>query len=379
MAKKTSHEKFYDSVMDLANMYSGLGGYSNQIQTMLRGFDRYQINNMIPNKVSSGLVFMTRPRLNLQSSSLRMSRDMATLETTDVNSVNYMIRALLDTEYCKVYRPYVARSPLVDPFNPFIPLVTNCIQSMDGVPDLVLETETSDGGFQSEDITYPIGSDMLRKSYDFTLTFKDVPGGPLFALFYYWMLYISHLTKGLMSQYTKDSDDLRMGFTASIYRFTFDHTQKRIAHAMKGTGCFPIASPTGALFNISKGESDVEGAKEFSIPFKVNHVTVLDPIIYREFNAVVRKYNGTRRLSKMAVVPFEPEYNFTGLPWIAEGPELYFLSKPDDMLYNVRHAEMVLSREAVIAESGGVSPSGGEVPTPEDAGVEVGGENVIFV
>lgn len=375
MEQKTAHRKFYDSIMDLANMYSGLGGYSNQIQTMLRGFDKYQTNTMIPNKISSGLVFMTRPRLNLQSSSLRMARDMASLETTDINSINYMIRALLDTAYCKMYRPYVAQSPLIDPFNPFIPLVTNCIQSLDGVPDLVLETETSDGGFQSEDITYPIGSDMLRKSYDFTLTFKDLPGGPLFALFYYWMLYISHLTKGLMCQYTKDTDDLRMGFTCSIYRFTFDHTQKRIAHAMKGTGCFPIASPTGALFNVTKGESDVEGAKEFSIPFKVNHVTVLDPIVYREFNSLVRKYNGTRRLETMSVVPFEPEYNFTGIPWITEGPELHFLARPDDMLYNVRRAEMELARETLIEEAGGVLPNDAVNTVP----TEVGGENVIFV
>ena len=113
--------------------------------------------------------------------------------------------------HAKIYTPneikdngFAYKSTLFDVKNPFFVPMCNALSGISGYPDLTLQTQTTDAGFHSEDQTFAIGSDGLRKTYDLTLSFKDIQYGPIMASFYYWLKYIENVTRGTMSAYADD-------------------------------------------------------------------------------------------------------------------------------------------------------------------------------
>ena len=104
-----------DRVANLAFVTSGAGPYFNQIQTYLTCLDRFKGNILPINTMESGLTFITRPRLCLQSSNIRNNRRMAALDTLNPTSMAFMIRCLLDTNFGEVngqrYKNIVNSSP----------------------------------------------------------------------------------------------------------------------------------------------------------------------------------------------------------------------------------------------------------------------------
>ena len=143
---KTIPEPMRDRIANLAFVSSGAGGYFNQIQTFLTCLDRYAGNVLPVNSEFSGLTFITRPRLCLQSSNLRSNRRMVALDTINPTSMAFMIRCLLDTNFHKVqnanqatYAKAVSQSPLVDEQNPFLTPLCNALTSISGFPDMMIQ------------------------------------------------------------------------------------------------------------------------------------------------------------------------------------------------------------------------------------------------
>ena len=278
--------------VDAAFRSSAAGSYTKQMQTFLTGLDRYQRNILPPNAEHSGLTFITRPRLNLQSSSLRQDRTFAPLDgdpAASVNSMQYMIRCLLDTKFCRETGS-IYRSPLVDILNPWFTPLGNALNGVSGFTDPIIETFTTDSGFHSEDQTFAIGHDNLNKTYELQLSFKDIQHGPISAIFFYWLRYIYNVTKGTMLAYSDDVDNQRMNYTVSIYRFVMDPSRKTITKFCKATGCFPKSLPLGASFNYGEGETFVAASGRFSIPFVVNKLEYMDYAIFADFNRLAERY-----------------------------------------------------------------------------------------
>ena len=286
-----TNSKWADEV-DAALRSVAAGGFNNQIQTFLRGIDRYQRNILPVNAEHSGLTFITRPRLNLQSSSLRQDRVFAPLDgdpATVTTSMQYMIRCLLDTKFANTTGK-LHPSPLVDYENPFFTPLCNALTGISGYPDPIIQTLTTDPGFHSEDQTFAIGHDDLNKSYDLNLSFKDIQHGPICAMFVYWLRYIHNVTKGTMIAYADDIDNQRLNYTVSIYRFVMDPSRKYITRFSKATGCFPKSVPLGAMFNFSEGELFISAAGKFSIPFTANKIEYNDYAIFADFNRLAERY-----------------------------------------------------------------------------------------
>src|SRR5574343_292115 len=161
---------------------SGAGGFYNQYQLIMREVDRFKYNILSPNAENSGLTFFTRPKLNLTSTSLRQNRIMQALDTMNPNSLAFAVRCLLDTKFSKSYSYEAWRCPLFNPRSPWMTPLGNCLMSISGFPDLVLDTETTEGGFHSEDFTFAKGSDNLNKTYDLNANFRDIQGGLIMAI-----------------------------------------------------------------------------------------------------------------------------------------------------------------------------------------------------
>jgi len=332
-------DQLYEAVTESSFRGSGAGSFHSMWQAVLSRVDRYGYNPMPANHETAGLTFITRPKLNLTTTSLRQDRVLATLDTLDPISFPFSIRCYLDSKFSKRSNlsSQTTNSPFVNSDMPFIVPLTNCLQSITGFPDFNIDVETTEGGFFGEDLTFAKGSDMNMRSYDFNLTFRDIQGGYIMALFVYWTRYIALVTRGLVMAYPEDIMDRRLNYTCSIYRFVLDPSRRFITKWAKATGCFPKSVPIGNSFNIAERENYLHASSQFSIPFQVNTVEYMDPIIFRDFNSIVSKYAGgsgwtAGRTAASAIAA----NNFAGVPYInvaANGcNELQFLCEPEELV-----------------------------------------------
>ena len=92
------------------------------------------------------------------------------------------------------------------------------------------------------------------------------------------------------------------------------------------------------MFDINDREHFVHAAQRFTVPFQVNTVEYMDPIILQEFNVLVSRWAGNPVTdAKNGVrVPSDttPRNNFTGIPFIdlANGfNEIKWWAKPDEL------------------------------------------------
>lgn len=233
------------NMLNLAYMSSGSGNYYNTLQPFLYSLDKYNSIRIAENVEYNGPMFMTRPRLCLQTSNLRNHRVMSALDTASPNSMAFMIRALLDTNLHKhrierqTYIEAYTKSLIFNYRCPFMTPLCNAAASITGLPDLVIETATTAGGFMAEAQQFAIGGDNLhRASYELNITFKDTQHSPIFAILYYWLEYIRCVTRGYMLAYADDIDQQRINYTVSIYLFNLDPSRKYITKWCKCTGCF---------------------------------------------------------------------------------------------------------------------------------------------
>lgn len=320
----------YAAETDFMYQSMGGGGFNNQFQTFFTAFDRYQRNQLAPNNEHSGITLITRPRLCLTGSNLRQSQVMAPLETLNPTSIAFGIRCLLDTKFCEDHIQYVDKSPWISRNNPFFLPLCNGLTSVNGWPDQVIQTATSDGGFFSEDQTVAIGGDDLNKTYDLTFNFKDPQGGWLSSIFQYWGEYIRCVCRGDMVAYKEHIDAQRLDYTVSVYRFILDPSRRFITKYAKATGCFPRVGVIGSMYNVEENETMVSASGRFSIPFVVNKIEYRKLAIMQDFRLLVQRYEPN--IESYPVLNMCPFHNFVGMPWIqpgSNGMELVFRDVPN--------------------------------------------------
>jgi len=317
-------------------------------QDSMYGIDSVRNTMYMPEMEGHGFTFITRPKLNLSPMSIRSDRILSMLNTLDPDTVGYAIRAMLDTKLTNLCNISTKASSFLNEANPFIPILSNRLVSLNGWPDPTIDIETTEGGFFSESITYPKGSDMLARNYDISATFSDVQGSIVYMLMTMWTRWIMLATRGLVTAYMEDIEARRMCFTSSIYRFVMDPSNRYITKWAKATGCFPRSVPSGAYFNYDANASNVDVSMNLSIPFTVSgKIEYMDPIILREFNMLIEKKTGAAWSNKAGtstlsggIATFKPALNydrlmtnFRCLPYIDlsyGSNELQWLYDPND-------------------------------------------------
>jgi hypothetical protein len=258
------------------------------------------------------------------------------LDTLDPNTIQFMIRFLLDSKTARNvrYQELISNCPYMDNDSPFLTPITNAVESISGFPNGTLETWTSEAGLFSEDMTIPIGSDRNTKSFDLSMTFSDLPGGICAAILQYWAMYIDRVVRGEMVQHSQDIDQNVMGFTCTIYRFMLDTSKQYITRWCAATGCFPTLRSSGSVFDYSQSDTYVEAARKFNVTFKCNIMgEENDPVILKEFNMKMAKFCPDILSQNRVKLGNAPGDNFLGLPYIvttANGPKLEFYAKPHE-------------------------------------------------
>lgn len=313
------------SITPFSSLDESLGNY-------MACHDRFHNCSLLPNMMErTGNVFITRPKLNLSSPNLKKENIFAPLNTYNPMSSAFMVRCLLDTHFIRDpdVMPLVTRSPLIHQHSPFLLPMCNGLIGLSGAPDFVVETETTEGGYYSENQTYAIGSDRLYKTYNLNLTFKDVPSSPIFFLTFYWLWYMASVTLGTMASYPFHIDGRILDYTVSIYQFIMDPTRRFINKWVKYTGCFPISLPIGDIFSFSEQSMLSEASGKLTIPFIVNHVSYLDPLRIADFNILVKRY--APNVESKRIIKADSVYNHVrgSVPYIVGTPMGYVLTYRD--------------------------------------------------
>lgn len=299
-------------------LYSNIGSSQfTTFQDAIRGLDSIRNTLYMPEMEGHGFTFITRPKLNLSTPSIRSDRILSLLDTLDPQTVAFTVRAMLDTKLKSLYNISINKSQYFNPVNPFISILSNRLITLNGWPDPTLDVETTEGGFFSESITYPKGHDQLTRNYDISATFSDMQGSVIHILFVMWLRWIHLATRGRVTAYMEDIEARRMCFTSSIYRFVMDPSNRYITKWAKATGCFPRSVPTGAYFNYDANASNVDVAMNLAIPFTVSgKVEYMDPIILKEFNMLMDKMSPATKNHNPATGSLRMALNFKCLPYI---------------------------------------------------------------
>ncbi len=278
------------SIANIGGQSIGAGGFYNQFQSFMLGFDRFHKTLLPANSEYSGYTFFTRPKLNLSIVELAQHRVFTPLRTDQPNSVAFALRCLLDTKFTQDNIALASQCPYFNVHNPFIFPLSNAMHTCSGWPDLSIEQQTTEGGFFNEDQTYPIGYDEFNRTYDIQCGFRDIQGGTIAMLLFFWEIAMAKLVRGDMYAYTEDIDYRRMPFTCSIYRFVLDPTRSKVVRYAKATGCFPRGLPMGGMFEVNKGETFVTSGQDFTVSFTANKIDYNDYGILTEFNEEIRRF-----------------------------------------------------------------------------------------
>lgn len=307
---------FSEDVLNRMSIMFGDGPFYHQLRTFFKSTNKFDHNTLPGNSLLSGYTFITRPRLCLHDSSVSRRVEFIPMMTDKYNALPFGIRCLLDTKFCSEDSRSKACA-LIDRKNALFTPLNNGLIGMSGWPDMNLETSTTQTGFHSEDQTIVNGYDQLNKTYEFTLDFRDPQCGPILSIFFYWILYMGMVSKGIMPAYMEDINQRRINYSVSIYRFVVDPSRRYIVHYAKATGCYPKSIPIGSLFNFSEGDRFVRSAGNFSIPFVANKVEYNNPDILGDFNTLMRRYDP--QIEQRAAIPLSVESNYNGLPYVHSG------------------------------------------------------------
>lgn len=265
-----------------------------------------------------GFTFFTRPDLRLSYDNLTQDRNMSLLLNSEAESIWRYVRATLSPRWA--YKDFP--SPFVDPRNPFIPVLTNNLASISGWPEVTVDPWTSEAGAYNEQTSQADGFADDYSASDVTATFNNQVQDPINRLFHVWTRYSMLVHEGVMDPYIDNIVENIIDYNTRIYRITTDHSKQYIQHIAACGAAFPLNSNIASKFDFSDERPYNEENDKISIQFRIIGKLYDDPILFQEFNDLVRMYNPNMSDSKRAKhytrIPTNMlrMYNCLGLPHI---------------------------------------------------------------
>lgn len=278
-------------LIDQISRNTGLGSLSDAYGNMLRGINHRGLGNPInKNLDNSGIVFFTRPDLNLSYDNLAASRTLMNLAIGDgvEATIQRAIRTILDPR--GAFERGIT-SPLVEHKLPFISLLSNNLLSLNGWPDRAPEVYTSNAGIQKEQIAALDGTYQHRGELTLSANFRNTAGSPILAMISAWLETAINCHDELMVPYTDNKIHRRLDYTTRVYHFTLDPSRRFIQQWVACGGGFPSTDPIGQMFNFQGGETMMQSSDQIPIQFSCTGADYNDPITLEEFNDLVAMFN----------------------------------------------------------------------------------------
>ena len=298
---------------------TGYGNLSTAFTNMFRGINYRGPGNPLPiNTDQHGFTFFTRPCLNLSYDNISSNRMFTPMLTENPLSLQRIVRAYLDPRANQFQN---LTTPLVDPLNAFIPLLSNSLINMGGWPDVNMQTYTTKSGMMNEEFSMVDGSARILNVWDSTLNFRNIKGDPITFFFLVWVFYASMVYLGHFDPYMDMIIDNEVDYNTRIYRITLDQS-KQFVTKIASTIAYPTVVPLGASFNFTEDHPLIRDIDQISIQFRCMGAEYYDPIIIQEFNTVVSMFNpgmadGNRQSMYQKLSLSERMFfNYNGYPYI---------------------------------------------------------------
>jgi hypothetical protein len=311
-------------VLDHLLAATAFGATSTSIGAAYWGFNHRNTSTPIPiNRDGAGLVFFTRPDMNMASSNLRHHRPMNALQTDASQSMPRIFRNYLDPDLAKPGNPSPAITcPFVDNLQAFIPLLTNTCISMSGFEDMEAPLAATKAGAYGESMNFVDGISDKLGVYDITSTFRNMVGDPVTMLIYYWIKYMTAVRQGLMIPRFNNIFENRVDYQTRIYRLSLDHSRTYVQKIACTGASVPKFTPIGAAMNFEADKPFNASNDQVSITWSGHGLYYMDDFIIRSFNSTVKLFNPAmaddRRDKEYMKIPYDALqlFNNKGYPYI---------------------------------------------------------------
>ncbi len=298
---------------------TGYGNLSTAFTNIFRGMNYRGPGNPLPiNTDQHGFTFFTRPCLNLSYDNISSNRMFTPMLTDNPLSLQRIVRAYLDPRGNQFQH---VTTPLVDPLNAFIPLMSNSLMNMGGWPDVNLQTYTTKSGLMNEESSMVDGTVRILNTWDSTMNFRNIKGDPITFLFLVWVFYASMVYLGDFMPYNDMIIDNEIDYNTRIYRVTLDASRQFVTKIASTIG-FPTVVPLGASFNFTEEHPLIRDIDQISIQFRCMGAEYYDPILIEEFNTVVSMFNTNMsdrhrlRTYQKLTLGERMFFNYSGYPYI---------------------------------------------------------------
>jgi hypothetical protein len=312
------------SALDDIARERGIASSSDYHQSMadfLRGFNRLRQGSPIAgNRDHQGMVFFTRPDLNLSDANLSASRYFSPLLTKNTATYQSAARVMLDPVFGSRYGSH----PLIDPLQAFMVPFSNAILNVSGWPDESINVARSTPGIAKE---VHIMNDSIAEFHgDFSLSLElqNIQGSFILMVIRMIMLYSGFVYIGKMQPRISNLIENRIDYMTRVYRITFDPTGRYVSHiAICNAGVFEGVS-SGMIANYDRSITANDEVSKISVGLACTGFYLDDPILIEEFNTVVcmcnpDMANGMRHRRLRKLLPFEyASLNWQGYPHIDE-------------------------------------------------------------
>jgi len=315
---------------------TALGGMDKAVANTLYGLKHTRTTPPVKSSHDyQGFTFFVRPQLNLRSDNIRNIRQFYPLLTKDRLSIQRYVRVMLDPRLPfklyingeledSFYGKEIIDCPIVDKYNPFIPILTNTITNMSGWPDVVVPEWTSNPGIRKEQISMVDGTYEINDVFDIDVTFRNIVTDPILYMMQIWTMYSTFVFEGMLAPYWDFALENEIDYNTRIYRVVLDPTSRYVKRIAATGAAFPINVPTGKFFDFSFDRPYSDQTKEINIRFKCIGATYNDDILIREFNQTNAIFNPAYRAylngNKNTMVEIPKELleiiNFRGYPYI---------------------------------------------------------------
>jgi hypothetical protein len=360
--------------IDKIRKVDGRPAYDRSMTDLVWGFNHRQLKvPEMPLSDTDGFSFYTRPELNLSYDNIKNVPEFDFLHKGGPYSMGAVIRAYLDPissadPSCEAY------TPLVDPQNPFIPILTNLINDFSGAPDIENPYWSSDPGRFDEQYLIPNGISGVYNIWESNATFRNVRGDPITALFFVWVTYINRVAENSMKPWFRNLVEDEMDSFTRHYRFITDETRTRFTKNMCSIASLPTGSTIGSSFDQNSQRPYTEANKEVAVPFVNIGAYYLSTRVVDDFNTTVINFNSgmkpssdgvisrMRRLSRSELKLF----NWRGVPRLKEDQTIewyvsddtyeqlmreYILENPNDQVANNNLRKIINNNLVDINES----------------------------
>lgn len=271
-------------------------GYQNALVNSFRGFNPFNPGPAMMEISDNiiGLMFITRPELNLDDYNIYRSEKLISLAGAGSNDIGGYIRGVLD-RYWADKNLGNGGNPLLDNNQPFISCLNEYLKTSTGFSDLSLRINTSEPGLRQQ--IYQYVSSKIEENGQFTIQQTYYNPRPLIiqSLFQVWLTYISEVKSGdnqLMPRYDYLIGN-RCDYDCRIYHLIMNRDTEYLESIFSALRCIPSTYPAGAIADIDRTQNTLRGPgqDDFSIQFSVEGMRFDEISLINAFNEHTYYYN----------------------------------------------------------------------------------------